>query len=90
MLDDEFEKRETLQADPQKESFLPILDEQVHILVHEGRTNLSRFLTSLESLSILSCEEISELRIKFNLEMVGYPFSRIPPALFNNGLQGHI
>jgi hypothetical protein len=65
MSDDDFEEAlEQLQEDPHIDDLLPILNEQINILVHEGRTNLPLFLTSLESQSIVTSEEASELRVK--------------------------
>lgn len=77
MRDHEFERvADELQADPRKQTLLPLLDKQVHMLVNQGRTNLSHFFASLESHRILPWEQMSELRAKFNLEMVSYPFLR--------------
>ena len=90
MSDDDFEKRvaEELRADSRTESVLPILEEQINILIKEGQTNLTLFLASLESNSVMPSEEVSELRAKFGLEAVGpNPFSRLLLVNgFNNGL----
>ena len=74
MPDGDFEKRvvEKYRSDPRVESFLLILEEQVKILVQEGRTNLHIFLTSLESQSIVPSEEVLELQAKFDLESVSH------------------
>jgi hypothetical protein len=57
---------------------LPVLDEQINTLVREGRTNLSLFLTSLESQSLVPSEEASELRVKFGLDSVSHgPFPNL-------------
>jgi len=58
------------QADPQKMELLSILDEQVKLLVEDGRPNLSRFLDSLESHFIVPSEEISNLRAEYGFEKV--------------------
>jgi len=58
------------QADPQKMEFLSILDEQVRLLAEEGRPDLSCFLDSLESRSIVPPKEISNLRAEYGLEKV--------------------
>jgi hypothetical protein len=57
------------QKDPQKMVVLSILDEQVELLARQGRPDLSRFLDSLESRSIVS-EEVSNLRAEYGLERV--------------------
>jgi hypothetical protein len=55
-------------ADAQKMELLSILDEQVELLVKEGRPDLSRFLDSLESRSIIPSTEILTLRAEYALE----------------------
>jgi hypothetical protein len=59
-------------ADPQKMELLSILDEQVELLVKEGRPDLSRFFDSLESHSITLSEEISSLWAEYGLERVSW------------------
>jgi hypothetical protein len=58
------------QEDPQKMELLSILDEQVGLLVNEGRPDLSRFLDSLDLHSIIPSEEVSGLRMEYGLETV--------------------
>jgi hypothetical protein len=58
------------QQDPQKMELLSILDEQVGLLVNEGRPDLSRFFHSLDSHSIIPSEEVSGLRMEYGLETV--------------------
>ena len=58
------------QADPQKIKLLSILDQQVEMLVKEGRPDLSHFFDSLESHSIVASEEVSSLRAEYGLERV--------------------
>ena len=58
------------QADPQKIELLSILSEQVELLAHKGRPDLSRFFDSLESYSIMPSEEVSSLRAEYGLEGV--------------------
>ncbi|KAF4625713.1 hypothetical protein G7Y89_g12451 [Cudoniella acicularis] len=55
-------------ADPQKIELLSILNEQVELLVKEGRPDLSRFFDSLESHSITASEEVSSLRAEYGLK----------------------
>ncbi|KAH7305380.1 hypothetical protein BKA65DRAFT_486024 [Rhexocercosporidium sp. MPI-PUGE-AT-0058] len=69
------------QADPQKIKFLSILDEQVRLLAEEGRPDLSRFLNSLESLSIAPSREISSLRAEYGFEKEPVPQSCLDTAL---------
>ncbi|KAH8910548.1 hypothetical protein BR93DRAFT_274325 [Coniochaeta sp. PMI_546] len=70
ITDHEFERRVTkeFRADLRTKVLLPFLEEQVNVLVQEGRTNLALFFSSLESSNILTVEEVSELRAKFGLE----------------------
>jgi hypothetical protein len=49
---------------------LSILNEQVKMLVKEGRPDLSRFFDSLESHSIVTSKEVSSLRAEYGLERV--------------------
>lgn len=85
------EALEQLRADPHTGDLLPVLDEQINILVHEGRTNLSLFLTSLESQSLIPSDEASELRVKFGLDSISYnPFPIFFIGVLNHRLQGTI
>ncbi|KAH8595137.1 hypothetical protein B0O99DRAFT_159895 [Bisporella sp. PMI_857] len=59
---------ETFQADPRKMKLLSILDEQVELLAKEGRPNLSSLFDSLETNSLISSEEVSNLRTEYGLE----------------------
>jgi hypothetical protein len=72
MTDEEFDKRiaEELPADVRMESLLPTLEEQIKSLVDDGRTSLSLFFASLESLSIIPPGEMLELRTQFGSETV--------------------
>jgi len=71
------------QADPQKMEFLSILDEQLRLLAEEGRPDLSCFLDSLESRSIVPPKEISNLRAEYGLEKEPVPQSYLDTALDN-------
>lgn len=84
MPEGDFEKRaeEELRANSQMKSLLPILDEQVNTLVKEGHTNLSLFLTSLESHGLVLSEDAMELRAKFGLAIVSHDVSSALPALW--------
>jgi hypothetical protein len=55
-------------ADAQKIELLSILDEQVELLVKEGRLDLSWFLDLLESRSIIPSTEILTLRAEYGLK----------------------
>ena len=55
---------------------LAVLDEQVELLAKEGRPDLSRFLDLLESHSITSSEEVSNLRAEYGLERVSRRFGK--------------
>ena len=81
MSDGDFEKRveEELCADLRMKSLLPILDEQVNTLAKEGRTNLSLFVTSLESRGLVMSEDAMELRAKFGPVTVSHDASSRSP-----------
>ena len=64
-------------ADPQMMEVLSILDEQVRLLAEEGRPDLSRFLNSLESRSIVLSTEISSLRAEYGFEKVSRYLRRL-------------
>ena len=60
----------TFEVDPQKIELLSILSEQVELLAHKGRPDLSRFFDSLESHCIIPSAEVSSLRAEYGLERV--------------------
>ena len=61
-----------MRSDPQKIRLLSIFEDQVKLLVNEGRSNLSRYLDSLELGKIRLSLEISALRIEYSLKSVSY------------------
>ncbi|KAG9240851.1 hypothetical protein BJ878DRAFT_263839 [Calycina marina] len=61
------------QADPQKMKLLSTIDEQVELLVKTGQPDLSRFFDSLESHAIITSEEVSSLRAKYEQEREPVP-----------------
>ena len=75
LKDDEFDRQvtETVRSDPQKMRLLSIFEDQIKLLVDEGRSDLSRYLDSLEFGKIRPSPEISALRIEYGLESVSSP-----------------
>ena len=77
MTDDEFDKKvaDKFRGDAQMMKLLSIFEDQISLLVNEGRPSLSRFLDSLKSGDIALSSEVSALRVKFGVEAVSLTMS---------------
>lgn len=58
-----------VQALPDAERFLPLLNKQVGILIESGKTDLPLLLNSLESSHIMKTEETSDIRTSLGLDV---------------------